>query len=67
MAGHNMPALVRHSASTVKAMRDMGFDIQITRVREARLRLWIAIRLIKLASWFLGCAGVTVEQLKAPK
>jgi hypothetical protein len=38
----------------VDAMRDMTITVRITGMKELRLRLWIGVRLVRLAARIMG-------------
>lgn len=47
------------------AMQNVTMHVRITRERQFKVRLWIAIRLMKLATHVLGC-GIDVETVETP-
>jgi hypothetical protein len=49
------------NVSAVSVMRGMKFNLKLTRAKEAKIRLWIAIRLIKCAARMIN-ASVEVER-----
>lgn len=48
--------------SAMDIMKDMTLEVKVYRVRELRIRLWLATRLVLLAAWIAGC-GVQITEV----
>lgn len=51
------------TVSALDAMKNITVEVRVKRVKEAKIRIWIGIRLIKLAAWIMKVNGVvSVEE-----
>lgn len=55
------------SMSGLDLMRNMTMHITITEVREMRFRLWLAMQLMKVASWICGMGLEVTRRTKRIK
>ena len=46
----------------VKAMRNLNLEVRIKRARELRLRVWLGLKILWLATWVIGCDCDVVEE-----
>lgn len=43
-----------------KAIQSLTLKVRVTGMRRFRIRMWLAIRLLKLAAWVIG-TGIEIE------
>ena len=55
---------IDYELDQVKLMRNLTIRVRLIRTREMRVRLWIAVQLIRLATWVTGM-GLEIEHEEA--
>jgi hypothetical protein len=48
-----------------KALQSMTLQVRVTGLRRFRIRVWLGIRLLKLAAWVIG-TGINIELPNGP-